>query len=83
MNKFNTLHGEETTEPLIEFNSQPTVAHSKSSTSDPKTIPVVSFIMGRLNHCTIDNGDVEVHLSDFPAEYNSEYVPDLDTTTIK
>ena len=36
--------------------------------------------MGRLNHHTIDNGDVEVHPLEFPFEYNSEYVQYLDTT---
>ena len=39
--------------------------------------------MGILNHHTIDNGDVEVHLSDFPSEFNSKSVPDQDTTLIK
>ena len=44
---------------------------------------MVSDIMGRLNHHAIDNIDVEVHPSYFPAEYNSESVPDPSTTTIK
>ena len=39
--------------------------------------------MGRLNHHAIANGDVEVHPSEFSVEYNSESVPDIDTTTIK
>ena len=39
--------------------------------------------MGRLNHHAIDNGDVEFHLSDFPVEFNSESIPDPDTTPIK
>ena len=39
--------------------------------------------MGRLNHHSIDNGDVEVHPSEFPVEFNSESVPDPDTTPIK
>ena len=39
--------------------------------------------MGRLNHHAIDNGDVEVYPSDFTVEFNSKYVPDLDTTRIK
>ena len=39
--------------------------------------------MGRLNHHAIDNGDVEVHPSEFPVEFISEFVPDLDTTPIK
>ena len=36
--------------------------------------------MGRINHNVIDNGDVEVHPSEFPFESNSESVPDTDTT---
>ena len=39
--------------------------------------------MGRINHHAIDSGDVEVHPSEFPVEYNSESVPDLDTTMVK
>ena len=39
--------------------------------------------MGRLINCTIDNGDVEVHSSEFSFEPYSEYVPDPDTTMIK
>ena len=39
--------------------------------------------MGRLNRHVIDNGDIEVNPSDFPVEFNSEYVPDIDTTIIK
>ena len=31
----------------------------------------------------IDNYDVEVHPSEFTVEFNSESVPDLDTTPIK
>ena len=42
-----------------------------------------SAIIGRLNHRSIDNGDVEVHPSEFPVEFNSESVPDPDTTPIK
>ena len=61
MNNFNALHGEESNEPPIEWNSQPIEYHFKSSTSPPKTSPVVSAITGRLNHHEIDNGDVEVH----------------------
>ena len=49
----------------------------------PKTSPVVSAIMGRLNHHDIDNGDVEVHPSYFSAESNYETVLDPDTTPIK
>ena len=39
--------------------------------------------MGILNHHAIDNGEVEVHYSEFPVESNSEYVPDTYTTPIK
>ena len=44
---------------------------------------MVSAITWRLNHRVIDNGDIEVHPSDFPFESNSESVPDPDTTLIK
>ena len=39
--------------------------------------------MGRLNHYSIDNGDFEVHPSEFSVESNSESVPDPDTIPIK
>ena len=39
--------------------------------------------MGILNYHSINNGDVEVHTSEFPVESNSEYVPDPDTNPIK
>ena len=51
--------------------------------SIPKTSPAVSDITRRLNPCAIDNGGVEVHSSEFPFEFNSEFVPDLYTTPIK
>ena len=38
---------------------------------------------GGLNHHAINNGDIEVHPSMFPVEFNSESVPDTDTTPIK
>ena len=60
MNQFNSLHGYEKTDPPIEWNSQPSVAHLKYRTSPPKNSPVFSDIMGRLNHHDIDNVDVEV-----------------------
>ena len=44
---------------------------------------MVSAIIGRLNHHSIYNGDVEVHPSEFPLKSNSESVPDQYTTTIK
>ena len=66
INQFTALHGEETNEPPREWNSQPTEDQFKSRTSPPKTSPAVSYIMGILNHNAIDNGDVEVHPSEFP-----------------
>ena len=63
MNQFNSLHGDEPTDPPIECNIQPPPDHFKYRTSPPKTIPVVSSIMGRLNHIFIHNGYVEVHPS--------------------
>ena len=42
-----------------------------------------SFIMGKINHCAVDDGDVEVRPSDLPVEFNSESIPDQDTTLIK
>ena len=44
---------------------------------------MVSDIVGRLKYHSICNGDVEFHLSDFPVEFNSEYVPYPETTPIK
>ena len=39
--------------------------------------------MGVINHHAIDNGDVEFHPSEFTVEFNTELVPDPDTTPIK
>ena len=39
--------------------------------------------MVRLNHCTIDNGDVEINSSEFPVEFKYESVPYPDTTPTK
>ena len=61
INQFNALHGDEPIDSPIEWNSQPPAANVKYRTSPPKTSPVVSVIMGRLNHHAIDNSDVEVH----------------------
>ena len=52
-------------------------------TSPPNTISFVLSIMWRLNNHTIYNGDVEVHPSYFPVEFNSESVPDPYSTPIK
>ena len=77
MNHFNALRGDEPNEPPILWNIEPTAAHP------PKTSPVISVIMGRLNHHAIDKVYVEVQPSGFPVEYKSESVPDPDTTSIK
>ena len=83
MNQLKTFHGDEPTDPPRDWNIQPSSFHFKSRTSPTKTSPVVSSIMGILNHHAIDNGGVEVHPSEFPVESNSEYVPDTYTTPIK
>ena len=80
MNQFNALNGDKPKEPLGEWNSQPPEAHFKSRYSPCRTNPVVSAIMGKLNHYAIDNGDIT---SDVPVESNYDSVTDPDTTTIK
>ena len=83
MNHSNALYGDEPNEPPRECMIQPPAAHFISKTSPSNTIPVVSYIMGRINNHAIDNGDVKVHTSYFPVEFNSESVPDTDTPPIK
>ena len=83
MNRFIAIHGDELIDPPIYWNIQPPAAHFKSSSSPPNTIPVVSYIMGRINHHAIDNGDVEFHPSYFPVYLYSESVPYLVTTPVK
>ena len=83
MNQFNTRHGEEPNEPPGEWSSQPPAAHFKSRTSSSNTSPLVSTIMGSLNHHSIGNGDVEVHPYEFSVEFNSELVTYSDTTPIE
>ena len=61
VNQLNDLCGDEPTDTTRECNSQHPTSHFKSRTSPPKTSPVISDIMVRLNHHAIDNGDVEVH----------------------
>ena len=68
MNQFNALHGEETNELPREWNIQPPEVHFKYRNSPTKTSSVVSSIMGRLNHRAVDNGDFEVHPSEFSVE---------------
>ena len=60
MNQLNDLHGDEPTDKIREWNSQPPTVHFKSITSPPKTSPMVLDITGRLNYHSIENGDVEV-----------------------
>ena len=60
--QFSALHGNKPNEPPREWNSQPPEYHFNYRISTPKTIHVVSAIMGRLNHNAIDNGDAEVHI---------------------
>ena len=83
MNQFNALHGDEPNEPPREWISQPPEAHFNSSTSPSNTIPVVSDIIGRLNHHSVYNGDVKAHTSYFSGEFKSESVTYPDTATIK
>ena len=71
MNNFNALHGDGPKEPPRGCNSQPPEAHFKSRTSPSRTNPVVSDIMGKLNHHSIDNGDVTIPTSEFPVYSNS------------
>ena len=80
MNQFNALHGDEPKELPREWNSQPPAAHFKSKSSPSRTNPLVSAIIGKLNHRAIDNGDIT---SDVPVESNYDSVPDSYTTPIK
>ena len=80
MNQFNALHVEEPKDPPREWNSQPPAAHFKSRSSPSRTNPVVSDIMGILNHHAIYNGDI---ISDVTVESNYNSVPDPETTPIK
>ena len=83
MKHFNSLRGNEPTEPPRERNSQPTEVHFKYCTSPPKTSPVVWAIVGRINHRAVDNGYVEIYPSYYPFESTSDSVPDPYTTLIK
>ena len=65
-NQFSTLHGDDTTDPPREWNTQPPAVRFKYLTSPPKVSTVVLSIMGRLNHHDVDNGDVEVYPSEYP-----------------
>ena len=83
MNQFNIISADEPTDPPLQWNSQPTSSHFRYRTSTTKTSTVVSSIMGKLNHHSIDNGDVKVHPLYFPFESNSESVPYPETNPIK
>ena len=83
MNQFNALHGDKPKEPPREWNRQPPAAHFKYMSSPSRTNSVVSTIVGKLNHHTIDNGDVKITTSDVPVESNNDSVTDTYTTPIK
>ena len=79
-NNFNALNDEETNEPPRQWSRKTAAAHFKSRTSPPNTSPVVSAIMGKLNHRSIDNGDIT---SDVPVASSYDSIPDPDTNPIK
>ena len=81
MNQFNALHGEKPKEPPRECNNQHPEAHFKYRSSPSRTYPVVSAIMGKLDHHAIDNGDITSDVSVESSYYDS--VPYPDTTPIK
>ena len=58
MDQFNEIHGDKPDEPPREWNIQHPEVHFKSCTSAPNTTPVVSDIMGRINHHAVHNGGV-------------------------
>ena len=66
MNQFNSLHGDEPTDPIRAWKIQPLAFYLKPWKSPPKTSPVIFVIMGRLNRHAVDNGDVEFHPSEDP-----------------
>ena len=59
--QFKALYVNEPTDPPIEWSKQPPSAHFKFRNFPPKTSPVVSAIMGRINHHATNNGGVVVH----------------------
>ena len=83
MNQFNALHGDKPKEPPREWNIQPLAYHFKSSSYPSRTKPVISAIMGKLNHHAMDNNDVKVPTLDVPVESNYDSVTNTDTTPIK
>ena len=76
INYINNIYGNEPIKTPRYWNNQPPLVYFKSRTSPPKTTPVVLDIMWRLNHHTIDTGDVEVYPSEYLFESTPESVPD-------
>ena len=79
-NQLNEFHGETPhkspkyctrTPPAVNFKSQ---ASTSRHSTEKRHSDIVSYIIGKLNNYTIDNGDIEV--------YPSESMPDLDKTPI-
>ena len=83
MNQFNVLHGDKPKEPPREWNRQPPADHFKSRSSLSRTNSVISAIMDKLNHNSIDHGDVKITTTEVPVDSNYESFPDPYTTTIK
>ena len=69
-NQFNAVHGNTQHEPPKEWTRTSPADRLKSPTSttrsstDKRHSPVVSDIIGKLNHYAVDNGDIEVYPSD-------------------
>ena len=83
MKQFNAIFGDEPTEPRREWKILPPSVHLKYPAYPPKTIPVVSAIMGRIHNIAIGNGDVEFYPSEYPFEYTSDSIPDPHTPPIE
>ena len=60
MYQINALHGDKLSETPREWNRKPPEVHFKLRNAATNTSPVVSAIMGRLNHHAVDNADVEL-----------------------
>ena len=69
-NQFNEVHGNTQHEPTKEWTRTSPAAQLKSpnsttrSSTDKINSPIVSDIIGKLNHYAVDNGDIEVYPSD-------------------
>ena len=57
--------------------------HFKYRSSPSRNNPVISAIVGKLDHHAIDNCDVKIPTSEFPVESNYDSVTDTYTTLIK